>query len=294
LIAIVSLAVILGPVGLMAKSLAENIYNLAENITNGRLVIPPPPENLAHWPLIGEFLKGIWQLASVNLGEAFKILEPQLKKLAPTLLGITANLSLAILQFIISIIIAVALMLNTKALSLNLVRFVSRLIPNKGQTLVKLASSTLRNVIRGVIGISAIQTLAIGIGMIMAGIPWAGILTLLCLLLTIIQIGPGLVVLLTLIYAWVKMNTIVALLYTIWMLPASLIDNVLKPILMSRGLPVPMIVIFIGVFGGTLAHGIIGLFIGPVVLALGYELLKAWINDDFSGLSETSLRHTPE
>ena len=86
-----------------------------------------------------------------------------MKKLAPTLLGITANLSLAILQFIISIIIAVALMLNTKTLSPNLVRFVSRLVPNKGQTLVKLASSTLRNVIRGVIGISAIQTLAIGI-----------------------------------------------------------------------------------------------------------------------------------
>ena len=282
LIAIVSIGIIIGPVGLIAKSLAENAYNLAGSIAEGTLVVPPPPENLENIPLIGQSLHKIWELASVNLGEALKILEPQFKKLGSILLGIAANLGLAILQFIISIIIGIALMLNTNSLSRNIIRVFTRLTPSKGLAFVELASSTLRNVIRGVIGISAIQTLLIGIGMIVAGIPWAGILTLICLVLTIIQIGPGLVVLLTLIYAWTQMSTLVALLYTIYILPVTLIDNFLKPVLMARGLPVPMLVIFIGVFGGTLAHGIIGLFIGPVVLAFGYELLKAWINNDLT------------
>ena len=280
LITLVCIGIIVGPVSLMAKALADNIQNLAESMAAGTLVVPPPPEDIKNLPLLGKPLNNIWQLASVNFKEALKILEPQLKNLATNLLAIAANIGLALLQFLFSIIIAAALMLNTEVLKRKLTRLVTRLTPTQGQAFVTLASSTLRNVIRGVIGVSAIQTLLIGIGLIVAGIPAAGLLTLVCLMLTIIQIGPSLVVLPTLIFAWLKMNTLVALLLTIWMIPATLIDNFLKPILMARGLPVPMLVIFIGVFGGTLAHGIIGLFLGPVILALGYELMRAWINAD--------------
>ena len=285
LITLVCIGIIVGPVSLMAKAVADNAVNLAESIKAGTLVVPPPPEDIKNLPLFGEPLNNIWQLASVNLKEALRILEPQLQKLATNLLAIAANVGLGLLQFILSIIIAAGLMLNAEVLQDKLTRFVTRLTPTQGQTFVKLASSTLRNVIRGVIGVAAIQTLLIGIGLIVAGIPAAGLLTLLCLALTIIQIGPGLVVLPTLIFAWLTMNTLVALLLTIWMIPATLIDNFLKPILMARGLPVPMLVIFIGVFGGTIAHGIIGLFIGPVILALGYELIRAWINADLSTVS---------
>jgi predicted PurR-regulated permease PerM len=280
LIALVSIAIIVGPVTVMAKALVDNAQNLAASIEAGTLVVPPPPEDIKNWPLVGQPLNNIWEVASVNLKQALKILQPQLQKLATNLLGIAAGVGLALLQFIISIIIAAALMLNTQTLNHKLTRFVSRLTPAQGEAFVKLASSTLRNVIRGVIGVSAIQTLLVGIGLIAAGIPAAGLLTLLCLVLTIIQIGPGLVVLPTLIFAWSTMNTLPALLLTIWMVPATLIDNVLKPVLMARGLPVPMLVILIGVFGGTLTYGIIGLFIGPVILALGYELMQAWINAD--------------
>jgi predicted PurR-regulated permease PerM len=131
-----------------------------------------------------------------------------------------------------------------------------------------------------------IQTLLVGIGMGLAGIPSAGLLTLICLILTIIQIGPALIVIGTIIYAWSKMSALIAVIYTIWMLPAMLIDNVLKPVLMARGLPVPMLVIFLGVFGGTITHGIIGLFVGPVILAFGYELLQLWINNDSTVVTE--------
>ena len=288
LIAIVSIFIIIGPVGIMVKSLASNINDLATEIVNGTLKVPPPPENLENIPLIGDQIDRLWQLASVNLEEALKILEPQLKKLAPTLLGIAGSASLAVLQFIVSIIIATGFILNKEKLNRNLTRFFHKLTPTKGQAFIQLASSTLRNVIRGVIGIAAIQTLLIGIGMILAGIPYAGILILLCLVLTIIQIGPGLIILATIIFAWSKMTTLVALLYTIWMIPTMLIDNFLKPVLMARGLPIPMLVIFIGVFGGTLAHGIIGLFIGPVVLGFGYELWQAWINENNSLGTEQS------
>jgi predicted PurR-regulated permease PerM len=280
LIALIFIAIILGPVGLMAKTLAENVNQLAENIGAGTLVVPSPPQNLDDLPLIGEPLNNIWQLASVNLKEALKIFEPQLQKLGTSLLGIVAGLSLGMLQFLVSIVIAAGLMLNARFLHQNLIRFASRITPTQGPAFLDLASSTLRNVIRGIIGVSALQTFLIGIAMIVAGIPSAGLLILICLVLTIIQIGPGLIVIGTIIFAWAKLNTLVALIYTIWMIPAMLIDNVLKPILMARGLPVPMLVIFIGVFGGTIAHGIIGLFIGPVVLAFGYELLKAWTNNN--------------
>lgn len=125
--------------------------------------------------------------------------------------------------------------------------------------------------------VAIVQTLMVSIGLIVAKISEAGLLTLTCLFLTIIQIGPGLIILPTLIFAWLNMNPLAALLFTIWMFAASLVDNILKPILMGQGLPVPIIVILIGVIGGTLAHGILGLFIGPVILILGYDLVRAWI-----------------
>lgn len=284
IIALICIGIIIGPVSIMAKVLVANVQTLAENIATGKLVVPAPPENIQDWPFIGKPVNNIWQLASVNLKEALTLLEPQLKTVATNLLGISAKVGLALLQFILSIIIAAGLMLNSKNIERQLTRLVSRLTPTQGQEFVKLASSTLRNVIRGVIGVSAIQTLMVGTGLILAGIPGAGILTVLCLILTIIQIGPGLVVIPTLIFAWLEMSKLVALLFTIWMIPATLIDNFLKPILMARGLPIPMLVIFIGVFGGTLTHGIIGLFIGPVILALGYELIRAWINDDLKAI----------
>ena len=282
IITLISISIIVGPVSLMTKVLAENMQNLADSIASGTLVVPPPPGYIQNWPFVGKPLHNIWELASVNLKETLNIFKPQLEKLATNLLAIAAGLGLALLKFILSIIIAAGFMLNTEALKRKLTRFVTRLTPNKGQVFIKLAASTLRNVIRGVIGVSFIQTLLIGIGLIVAGIPGAGLLTFLCLILTIVQIGPGLIVLGSLIFAWFKMNTLVALLLTIWMIPATLIDNFLKPILMARGLPVPMLVIFIGVIGGTIAHGIIGLFIGPVILVFGYELMRAWINDDLT------------
>ena len=195
------------------------------------------------------------------------------------MLPITAGFSLALAKFLLSIVLSAFLMVNAKLLNRKLTRFLTRISPNRSQEFIRLASSTLRNIIRGVIGIAIAQTVIVGIGLIIADVPFAGLLTFICLILSIIQLGPGLVIIPAIIYAWSQMNTVTALIYSAWMISATLVDNVLKPTLMARGLPIPMIVILVGVFGGTILHGIIGLFIGPVVLALGYELLSLWMGD---------------
>ena len=279
-ITIIGLAIIIGPVSLIATISASNVQTFADKVSEGTLVIPPPPESIASLPLIGESLNSYWQEASVNLDNVISQFKPQLQELTKFLLVLAANTGLNILKFILSMIIAAGFLINAEGIKVGLTHFVTRLNPNQGENFIQLAATTIRNVTRGVIGISLLQTLLVGIGLTVAGIPGAGVLTVICLFLTIIQVGPGIVVLPTLIFAWSSMNTFAALLFTVWMIVATLIDNILKPILMASGLPVPMLVILMGVLGGTLVHGIVGLFVGPVILSLGYELTKAWINDN--------------
>ncbi|MGB5770195.1 MAG: AI-2E family transporter [Crocosphaera sp.] len=280
LITLLGVAIIIGPVSFIATVFVSNVQTFADGLASGNLVIPPPPEGIATWPVIGESVNRIWQSASVNLGTVLSQFRPQLEELAKNLLFIAANIGLVLLKFIVSIIIAGILIINAEGLNRRLSQVLLRLTPQQGQGFLQLATATIRGVTRGIIGVSVLQSLLIGIGFLVAGIPFAGLLALLCLLLAIIQIGPGLVVLPTIIFAWSTMGTVGALLFTLWMVPTTLIDNILKPILMSQGLPVPTIIILIGVLGGTLVHGILGLFIGPVVLSLGYELMVAWINQD--------------
>ncbi len=280
LITLLGVAIIIGPVSFIATVFVSNVQTFADGLASGNLVIPPPPEGIATWPVIGESVNRIWQSASVNLGTVLSQFRPQLEELAKNLLFIAANIRLVLLKFIVSIIIAGILIINAEGLNRRLSQVLLRLTPQQGQGFLRLATATIRGVTRGIIGVSVLQSFLIGIGLLVAGIPFAGLLALLCLLLAIIQIGPGLVVLPTIIFAWSTMGTVGALLFTLWMVPTTLIDNILKPILMSQGLPVPTIIILIGVLGGTLVHGILGLFIGPVVLSLGYELMVAWINQD--------------
>lgn len=280
ILALVGIAIILGPVSVIATVLFQNAQNMIQGIEAGTLVIPPPPSNIEDIPIIGKSLDNIWQLASVNLEGLITQFNAQIVEFSKTLLLQATNVSLILLKFIISIIIAVVLIINAETLNRGVVLFISRLAPTRGEEFIQLTTTTIRSVVRGVLGVAIIQTLLIAFGLIVAKIPGAGILSVLSLFLSIIQIGPGLIVLGTIIYAWTTMNPLGALLFTLWMIPATLIDNVLKPILMGKGLPVPLVVILLGVIGGTLAHGILGLFVGPVILILAYELIVAWLKEE--------------
>jgi predicted PurR-regulated permease PerM len=280
LLTLICLAIIIGPVSGIAAVLAGNLQTFAEYINTGALVIPPPPADVAEWPLIGERIANLWQQASGNTEQFLQRFEPQLKELGKISLTLATSTGLTLLKFIVSIIIAAALTLSAKNITRFLGRLSEKIAPGRGIALANLTASTVRNVSRGIIGVAIIQSLLIGIGLVAVGTPAAGLLTLLSLLLGILQIGPGLIVLGAIVHAWVTLPNSIALLFTLWMIPATLVDNFLKPILMGRGLPVPMVVILVGVFGGVIAYGIIGLFVGPVLLSLCYELVRAWISEE--------------
>jgi len=277
IITAVFLLIVIGPVSLLAAALVENVQNVSDQVTAGTLGIPPADARVKGWPLVGEQLYGFWSLASTNLEAALERIGPELKGLGTALLSAAAGTGLGILKFIASVIIAGCLLVPGMRLSAGLTAFAERVAAKRGQPFVLLAAATIRNVARGVIGVSLLQSLLIGMGLLAAGVPGAGLITVGCLFLGIVQIGPGILVIASTIWVWMELSTVSALIFTVYMVPVLLMDNVLRPIVMSRGLSTPMLVIFIGVLGGTLAHGLIGLFIGPIVLAVAYELAVYWV-----------------
>ncbi len=277
LLTVFALVVILGPVSAIAAALVKNLSGIAAGILEGTVTVPPPPPYVAGWPLVGERLSAFWQDASVELGQTLASIAPQLKETAHKLLGVIGNIGVGALQFIVAIIIAGFTYSRAAGIQEFLKNFAARIAPVRGEGFVDLASGTVRSVARGVVGISLTQSILFGVGALVADIPLAGLWTFVVLILSIVQLGPGLVILPVIIYAWSSMDTLSAVILTAYMVPVMLLDNVLKPIVMGRGLPVPMLVIFIGVIGGTITHGLIGLFVGPIVLALAYELGRVWI-----------------
>jgi predicted PurR-regulated permease PerM len=231
------------------------------------------------WPLIGEQIYQFWALASTNFAAAFAKIAPQLKPLGSSLLNIGADTGMGIIKFLASIVLAGFLFVPAPTLVNTVNKFVRRLNPTRGEDFVNLAGATIRSVSRGVIGISVLQALLAGIGLMAAGVPYASLLTFAVLIFGIIQIGPTIILLPVVIWGWTTMETTTALLFTAYMVPVNLLDNFLRPIVMGRGLKTPILVILVGVIGGTLAYGITGLFLGPIVLAVIWELLLAWIGD---------------
>ena len=288
-----ALVVFLGPVSVLTTTLLENLQTLAAKLGGGTLAVPPPPARVATWPLIGEPLHRLWTLASVNLEAALGEIGPQLQVISSWLLGFVAGLGLGFLQFILAIVIAGFLLAHAVAAQGAAQAFAQRVAGGRGPGFLELGIATIRNVARGVLGTALIQATLAGIGLVAVGIPAAGLLAFLVFLLSALQIGAGLVLIPAMIYVFATADLLTAILFAAWSIPVTLVDNFLKPILMSRGVDVPMLVIFIGVVGGTLASGIIGLFIGPVVLALGYKLLLAWVLGGPEEVLATKARHRP-
>jgi predicted PurR-regulated permease PerM len=153
-----------------------------------------------------------------------------------------------------------------------------RLAGRHGESMSEVAEVTVRNVAKGVLGVAVIQSLLAGISFVIVGIPLAGLWILICLILAIVQIGIMPVSVGVIIYIWGAADTLTATLFTIWMLFVGLVDNVLKPILLGKGAPVPMVIVFVGAIGGFMLSGFIGLFTGAIVLSFGYNLFKEWLN----------------
>ena len=215
----------------------------------------------------------------MNLREAFDEIAPYLKPYGGSLVGAAAGAGTGLLNFFISVIVAGFLFSPGPSLVAAIKAFSRHIESDRGEQFVDLAGATIRSVSRGVIGISVLQAAAAGIGLWVAQVPGASLITFGVLIFGIIQLGPSLIIIPLIIWSWFAMEAGSALLFTAYMIPVNLMDNILKPIVMGRGLATPMPVIFIGVIGGTLVHGMLGLFLGPIVLAVVWELLLAWIGD---------------
>jgi predicted PurR-regulated permease PerM len=265
-----------GPVIWLGTSMMEGLAALSERLNTGTIAVPPPSDEIKTWPLIGERLHYFWSLASTNLKTALREALPHLKPLTNAATGMAENAVTGIPIFLLSLIVAGFLFPPAPSL-LEAIRMLSRrILPARGQEFVQLAGATIRNVSQGLIGVALLQAILSGLGFVIAGVPGSGLLTLAVLIFGIFQL-PGIVLLPAIIWAWSAMPTGAALAFTAFMVPVSLINHFLSPIVMAHGLKTPMVVIFIGVIGGALAHGLIGLFLGPIVLAVTWELIVAWV-----------------
>jgi len=277
LFTLILLAVLIGPTIMLAGTLVEGAHEFASELSPGTLSVPPPPKAIGGWPLVGAPLERLWNLASVNLQAALREFEPQIKALGLRVLSAATDTSLGILQFMAAIVVAGVLHAHASGGGQVAHVIASRLGGERGTQFTDLAQATVRGVARGILGVALIQSLLAGIGFLAVGLPAAGFLALLCFLLAVVQIGPILVLIPAVIYVFSTSNTVTAVVFLVWSVFVAFIDNVLKPLLLGRGAKVPMVVIFVGAIGGLLASGIIGLFVGSVVLALGYSLLVAWL-----------------
>jgi len=274
-ITVFTFLVMLGPVTWLALSLAETIRTLLAHFGDESLPIPPPSEAVKAWPLIGEQFFDMWQLASTNLRALVIEVAPHLRPLGTSLLNAAGSVGINLIKFIIALAISGFLLVPGPSLIRSIKDIVGRVADGRGEEFVDLAGATIRNVSRGIIGIAILQALLAGIGLLFAGVPAAGLFSFLVLVFGVIQIGPSVILVPLIIWSWFAMDTTMAVLFTLYMVPVNLLDNILRP-LVAKGLKTPMLVILIGVLGGTLAHGLIGLFIGPIVLSIAWQLLVAW------------------
>jgi len=277
LIALIGITGILVPVFSLTGSMVDGASRVGTAISNGAVHIPPPSESVRDWPLIGEQTYNFWQQASASLTTLLGQYPDQLSAVGKKLLGLAAGASIGFLQFLISMLLAAAFLVRTDNINANLLKLAKRLSSEHGENLLLMSEKTVRSVAVGVIGIAFIQAFLAGIGMMIAGVPAAGLLAIIILLLGIAQLPPLLVLAPVAIYLFSGDSTGTAVFFLAWTMMVSVSDFVLKPLLLGRGVDAPMMVILLGAIGGMLTSGIVGLFIGAVILAVGYKLFQAWI-----------------
>lgn len=277
LLTLLMLSVLVIPSWLVIESLFDGIAYLRVSYESGQALIPPPGESVANWPAFTQPFVRFWDDASKNIGQVMQDHSEQIKKIALWVFGAFSNFSQGLLQFVASIIIAGVLFVYSTTIHASSKKIFVKLAGTYGESFSEISVATIRNVVKGILGVAVIQATMAGIGFFAAGIPFAGLWTILSLILAIIQIGAGPVVIPVIIYAYSTDSMLSATLLTIWLTLTLISDNVLKPILLGRNAPAPMLIIFLGAIGGFISHGFIGLFLGAVILTLAYKLFETWI-----------------
>lgn len=276
LITLLLLALLIVPVVLLAGTLIESVQTLAARLKDGTPIIPPPPSGVETWPFVGVPLKSAWSLASTNITAALRSFAPQIKSIVPGLLSASAGIGLTVLQFALSIIVAGALLANSRGGAGAAHSLANRIFGDKGPEFEQLVGSTIRSVTMGILGVALIQSVLAALGFLVAGLPGAGLWAVVFLVAALLQVGT-LVLIPAVIYVFATSSVTKAVIFMVWCLIVALIDNAVKPLLLGRGVAVPIAVVFLGAIGGFVAMGLIGLFVGAIVLSVGYKLFIAWL-----------------
>jgi len=286
LFTLAGLIVIIIPSLMLAESSASGYQNLLKAFEEGRLTIPPPTENVNEWPLIGKNLYNIWGQASNNLLELLSEYNgqhsEQVKEFIGWLLKTLTSIGFTFLQFIVSIIIAGVLLAKADMGAETAKEFAKRLVGDNAEDFINLTIGTIRSVVQGILGVALIQALASVILLIIFNVPLPGLWALFVLILATVQLSPLLILGPISIYVFSVLDTVPATVFTVLAVLISISDGFLKPLLLGRGVDIPMLVVLLGAIGGMLAFGILGLFVGAVVLAVSYKLMMAWLHADNS------------
>ena len=271
------------PVVTLSETLISGAQTYAAELNEGALEIPPPNESVKDWPLVGDAIYSGWLAASENVGETLSRLAPQLRAASRWLLAAVGSIGVGILELVASVFIAGVMLVHSETRRLAISRFTERMAGGvRGPALVELANATVRSVVQGILGVAALQSLLAGAGFLIAGIPGAGLWAALVLVFAVIQLPVFIAMAAPVLIGFSMLGGAGAWALLIWCGAIGLVDNVLKPILFGRGVKVPTLVIFMGAIGGMLTMGLVGLFLGAVVLALGFELLMAWLSESES------------
>jgi predicted PurR-regulated permease PerM len=273
------LIVVILPTWMLIDSLVIEIKMLKTAYDSGSLAVPPPNETVKTWPIIGNSLYDIWYNASENLEQLVVKYKDQLLAIGGVVGKGILNAISGVAQIAISFAIA-GVLLAFGGAGDEVRKFFRKLAGKRGDEFADMTVKTVSSVVKGIIGVALILAILNGLLFLLAGIPYAGIWTLLVFVLGVLQLPLFFITVPVIAYMFAEKELVSAIIWTVLLLIAGLSDNVLKPILLGKGAPVPMLVIFIGVIGGFIFSGFLGLFTGAIVFSFGYKLFVAWINSD--------------
>jgi len=283
LLTLAGIVVIVLPTAVLMGALGDSLHDLVDSVRDNTLVIPAPAAGVAEWPIVGKKAHAAWTRAHEDLPALVKSLQPKIGALARSAVEAVASIAGAILLFVASFIVAGIIMAFGRAGAGSAEAIFDRIMgTGRGAEFVTLSSATIRAVALGVLGVAFIQAIVIGLIMLVAGVPFAGALALLVLVLGIAQVPALLVTLPVIVYVWASgdYGTGAAVTYSVLLFVGGMLDNVLKPLLLGRGVDAPMPVVLLGALGGLATSGILGMFIGATLLTLGYQIFMWWVAEN--------------
>jgi predicted PurR-regulated permease PerM len=280
LLVVVGIGLLVVPTAMLLSSLGDSVRQLVHAVQHNTLEIPAPRPGVEAWPVVGRKLYDVWSKAHTDLPALVQSMQPKIGELAKTVLGLVASIGGGVLQFLAAFIIAGIVMAFGQSGSRGSRAIFERIIGSaRGSELASLSAATIRAVAQGVIGVAFLQAIIVGLALLVAGIPWEGVLAVIVLVLGIAQVPALLVTLPAIVYIWSSgaYSTAAAIAYSVVLFLSGMADNVLKPLMLGRGVEAPMPVILLGALGGMGTAGILGMFVGATLLTLGYQIFMGWV-----------------